>query len=168
MPVPRAEAGPHGPCQGPPRDARGGIPRKMRTKREGPTPGKALFVFLLAMALVMAHEADRVSSWLEDLARKGDGAPFALALNLASDLKALSISTGLSSLKAKETRLIDYLTPTKTVGAISEPDFGGLPSPPDGTSVRRTLAGDAPEAPTQPAPATPAPPAQPAPTQPAL
>jgi S-formylglutathione hydrolase FrmB len=73
--------------------------------------------YAAAALLVLAHEADRLSTWLEDLGRKGESRPFAWILDLGADLKDLTVASGLSGLKAGEARIIEALTPRSVVGA---------------------------------------------------
>ncbi|MDR2352155.1 MAG: hypothetical protein LBF22_03170, partial [Deltaproteobacteria bacterium] len=74
----------------------------MPNGRKGLSLKKAIAVYFVAFALILVHESDRVSTWLEDMGRKGESAPFALLLNLAQELKSFSIKTGIVGLKEKE------------------------------------------------------------------
>ncbi|MDR2406122.1 MAG: DUF459 domain-containing protein [Deltaproteobacteria bacterium] len=92
----------------------------MLARRKGFSPKKVLVAYFLALALVLIHESDRVASWLEDLARKGDGRPSIVALDLAARMQALSSFKPLAALKDKESRLVEYLTPRGLLGSVGE------------------------------------------------
>ncbi|MDR2422368.1 MAG: DUF459 domain-containing protein [Deltaproteobacteria bacterium] len=91
----------------------------MRFKRQGLTPKRIILAYVLAMILVLGHEASRLADWLADLGGSEDGTGRALALNLAADLKHGAQETGIVALNQAEERLARRLTPTLEVGAVA-------------------------------------------------
>jgi S-formylglutathione hydrolase FrmB len=79
-------------------------------------------VYFLTALLVLAHESERLSLWLEDFGRAGTSSYRISALNLAADLKSLARRSGIVSLGEHESHFLAALTPTLTVGTRSAPE----------------------------------------------
>ncbi|MDR3204706.1 MAG: DUF459 domain-containing protein [Deltaproteobacteria bacterium] len=86
------------------------------------TSGKLIVIYLVAFFLVLIHEADRFSGWLEDLGGEEPGQVASLGRSFAPKVKLLAEAVGIERLNSLESSFLSALTPSAVVGSKSDND----------------------------------------------